>query len=251
MAKLNQMIAVRKGLNARVDRAVTDVYHQFQKAALFQGITRVYTPRNDDGEQLPPESQTVQRSVEQGLQTTADELNNLWDAVATVDYANTVAKADVVLATDDDVVVLVRAAPVPFLLFLRKQLEDLRTQLGKAPTLDPTVRWSASQYGALLGQHETEPVTTLRTTKVVEPVVAYPATDKHPAQVQMVSKDVVAGEWSTVRLSTSLPESRRRAILSRISDVLDAVNMAVESANDREVEQVQVGEGILDFILDN
>ena len=60
MAKLNQIIAVEKGVKSAVSREVTDNYHQLQKAALLTGISRTYTPRDDEGDKLPAEYTKVQ-----------------------------------------------------------------------------------------------------------------------------------------------------------------------------------------------
>lgn len=133
MAKLNQMLAVRKGLRDRTARAVTDIYHALQKPVLYMGLSRTYQPREDEGEQLPGERQIVQRSVEKDLQASAVALTRLVDAVATVDVANMTATAPIRLGGE----VVIDPLPVATLLFLEKQLIGWRTQVSKVPVLDP------------------------------------------------------------------------------------------------------------------
>lgn len=52
--KLCEVIAVASGKKGDVEKAVTEIYHKFQKPDLFDGLQRTYRPRTDDGESLPP-----------------------------------------------------------------------------------------------------------------------------------------------------------------------------------------------------
>ena len=61
--KLNQVIAVVSGQKSEAEKALTEVYHAFQKGELFTGLARTYTPRNaDDGDAKPPERKAAQAS---------------------------------------------------------------------------------------------------------------------------------------------------------------------------------------------
>lgn len=53
MTKLNQILAVEKGVKSDTQRKVTDAYHTIQKNALLSGISRTYQPVDDEGEDLP------------------------------------------------------------------------------------------------------------------------------------------------------------------------------------------------------
>src|SRR3954469_9349739 len=117
MARLNQIIAVEKGVKSRSFQELTEAHHVLQKPALLAGISRTYRPKDEEGEQLPPESTRVQVKSEQVLEATAEILTKLFDVVATKDWANCAAKADVVV----DGRTLVQDAPVTYLLFLEKQ----------------------------------------------------------------------------------------------------------------------------------
>ncbi len=50
MAKLNQIIAVEKGVKSGSLRELTDAHHALQKPALLAGISRTYQPKDEDGE---------------------------------------------------------------------------------------------------------------------------------------------------------------------------------------------------------
>lgn len=59
-AKLNQIIAIEKGIKARANSEITDVHKINQKPALFSGFAKTYQSTDENGEKLPAESQRVQ-----------------------------------------------------------------------------------------------------------------------------------------------------------------------------------------------
>lgn len=242
MAKLNQMIAVRKGLSSRTARAITDIYHCFQKPALYAGLARVYQPREENGETFPTERQIVQRNVEDDLQTTATILSKFWDVMATVDWANQDAKGSVEIGGT----VVLPDAPVSFLLFLEKQLVDLRTQVYKAPTLDPETVWHADSAN---GGARSEEVMTTRARKVPRVITKAPATDKHPAQTEVFMTDEIVGDWTLTRFSGALTAARKAQILARIDAMSDGVKKAVEEANNLGVGQMEVGNDLFEYLF--
>lgn len=71
MAKLNQIIAVEKGVKAKSHQDLTAAHQGLQKPALLSGIARTYQPKDEEGEQLPPESTRVQVRAEDVLRETA------------------------------------------------------------------------------------------------------------------------------------------------------------------------------------
>ncbi|MGH3938182.1 MAG: hypothetical protein ACRDTG_06040 [Pseudonocardiaceae bacterium] len=137
MTRLNQIIAVEKGTKNTSYAQVTALHHDAQKTAPLAGISRVYRPRDEEGEQLPPEAVRVQIKADDLIGRLTTTLTRLFDVTATKDWANREATADVVV----DGEVLVVDAPVTWLLFLEKQLTDLHTFVTKLPTLDPSEQW--------------------------------------------------------------------------------------------------------------
>ena len=243
MTKLNQIVAVEKGVKSTTTRELTDVHRSLGKTALLQGIARDYTPRDDEGERLPSERTKVQTTADKALDAAAGALTRLFDVTATKDYGNQHASADVVV----DGNVLVEAAPVPFLLFLEKALTDLHTFVTKLPVLDPAENW---QYDANSGAFKTDPVGTTRTKKVPRNHVKAEATDRHPAQVELYYEDVVVGTWSTVKFSGALPAARVRDLVDRVEKLQTAVKFAREEANATEIENKRVGNAIFDYLFE-
>lgn len=243
MTKLNQVIAVEKGVKNKAERDFTDAHRRVQAQPLLSGIARSYQPRNDEGEALPPESTQVQVKAEDALKDVSSSLTRLFDVTATKDYGNTVAKADVTV----DGTVLVGNAPVTYLLFLEKQLVNVWTFVKKLPVLDSSETW---EHDPNTDTHKTAVVKTTRTKKVPRNHVKAEATDKHPAQVELYYEDVVVGDWSTTKFSGALPASRVNELLRRVEKLQDAVKFAREEANSTVVTDVKPGEAVFGYLFD-
>ncbi|MGH3390132.1 MAG: hypothetical protein ACRDOO_14785 [Actinomadura sp.] len=242
MAKLNQIIAVEKGVKSKSFREMTEAHHSVQKPAMLAGISRTYQPKDEEGEQLPPESTRVQVKAEEVLTETAKTLTRLFDVTATKDWANCSAKADVIV----DGQPLLRDVPIPYLLFLEKQLVDLHTFVKKLPVLDSAEAWTLD---ASSDCWKTEAVRTIRTKKVPRNHVKAEATDKHPAQVEVYYEDIPVGYWTTVKFSGALPARRVNEILDRVEKLQHAVKFAREEANGTEVTDQRVGDTIFGYLL--
>lgn len=240
--KQNQVIAVLKGTKADANKVITEVYHRLQKAALLEGIARSYTPKNEDGDQLPPESTRVQVRVSDALNEATAAFVRLFDTTATLEYGNTTARADVVVGGK----VLFKDAPVPYLLFLEKQLVDIRTLALKLPVLDPSQEWN---YDQNTDTFATPPVRTTRTKKVPRNHVKAPATDKHPAQVELYYEDEIVGTWTQIKYSGALPQKVVTQYLARIDELTQAVKMAREEANSTVVQDQHVGQAVFDYLF--
>lgn len=242
MARLNQIIAVEKGVKSRSFQELTEAHQLLQKPALLAGISRTYRPKDEEGEQLPPEATRVQVKAETVLRQTAEILTRLFDVTATKDWTNCIARADVVL----DGQVLLKDVPVSYLLFLEKQLVDLHTFVKKLPTLDASETWVFDQSADCWA---TEPVQTVKTKKIPRNHVKAEATEKHPAQVEVYYEDVTVGYWRTIKFSGALPARRVNELLSRVERLQQAVKFAREEANNAEAQDQKVSEKIFQFLF--
>ena len=241
--KLNQVIAIEKGAKAENSSTITKLHRFSDNPPLFDGFSKTYRPKDDDGDRFPDESHRVQVRVADVLEAVSKSVGELFDVVATKDYGNTIAKADVKL---EDGTILLEGAPTPFLLFLEKQLNDLGTVVGQLPELDEGVEWIPDDDSGL---HRSAEIETQKTRKVEEPLVLHPPTAEHPAQTKAVTRDVVIGYWTTTKLSGAMPATKKKEKLRKIREVQRAVKMAREEANMTDVERKDVGSKILDFIF--
>ncbi len=242
MAKLNQIIAVEKGVKSRSFQELTEAHHALQKPTLLSGISRTYRPKDEEGETLPPESTKVQVKSEDVLRQTAGILTRLFDVTASKDWANCVAKASVVVEGRT----ILSDVPITYLLFLEKQLTDIHTFVKKLPVLDASESWV---FDASADCWATEPVQTLRTKKIPRNHVKAEATDKHPAQVEVYYEDVTVGFWRTLKFSGAMPAKRVNELLERVEKLQAAVKFAREEANAAEATEQKVGERFFEYLL--
>jgi hypothetical protein len=240
--KLNQIIAVEKGVKSKSFQELTEAHHAVQKVALLSGISRSYQPKDEEGEQLPPESTRVQLQTEDLLGRVAETLTRLFDVTATKDWSNLTARADVKV----DGQTIARDVPVTYLLFLEKQLTDLHTFVKKLPVLDAAESWVRDDS---TDSWKTEAVRTIRTKKVPRNHVKAEATEKHPAQVDVYYEDIAVGYWTTVKFSGALPAKRVNDLLDRVLKLQTAVKFAREEANDVEVTDQKVGAAVFGYLF--
>lgn len=242
--KLNQVVAIKKGVKSRVYAELSELYKQSQKVDLYNGFHKVYKKKDEEGEDLPGERKKVQLNAEEVVKKVESLLSEEMDVEASVEYSNQKASADVVV----DGKVILTAAPISYLLQLEKQLNDIHTMIDKIPVLDDTEDWGRD---AVVGLHRSNPVETHRTKKIQKALVMYPATDKHPAQTQLVSEDIVVGYWETTKSSGAFTPGRKQQLLNNVRKLLKAVKAAREVANEHAAIEVSVAAPIFDFLLNS
>ena len=242
MPKLCQIIAVEKSIKNKKHTGVTELYQKLQKPALLSGISRTYKPKEEEGEQLPPENSKVQLSAASVVADAAKLMTELFDITATKDFANCDAKAAVVVGE----IKIAEDVPVSYLLFLEKQLVDVHTLISKLPTLDPSEDWAFDPNSNCFASR---PAETVRTKKIPKVLVKAPATQQHQAQTEVFAEDVAVGNWRTVKFSGAMPAQKVAEMLERVEKLQKAVKFAREEANSREVSQVRVGEKVFNYLM--
>lgn len=241
-AKLNQIIAVEKGIKNRANEIVTQLYHAVQKPALFSGLRKTYKPVNDEGERFPEQRQNVQFVFGDVLSQFSDSKAELMKITARKDWTNAQASADVSV----DGKVILSNVPVTYLLFLEKQLQDVRTVISNLPLRDPTEEWDKGSDGIFRTANSIE---TIKTRKEETPLVLSVATDKFPAQVQVITKDVTVGSWEETKFSGAISKTERDDLLGRAESFYQAVKQARQEANMvDEIPSPDVGKAVFDFI---
>jgi hypothetical protein len=242
MSKLNQIIAIEKDVKNKFARQETDLHRTVQIETLLNGITRTYSPRDENGETRPTEATLVQVRVEDVLKQLAKAAERVFDVTLTKEAANAEAKADIVV----DGALLLENVPVTYLLFLEKQLVNLNTFVAKLPTLSPAVTWSKDEN---TGTYVTEPTQKVSTKKIPQSFEKSPATDRHAAQVEMYYEDKIVGDWTTVLSSGAIPQVRKSELLDRLDKLSAAVKFAREEANNTVVTDRQAAGAVFTYLL--
>jgi hypothetical protein len=241
--RLHTIAALHKGGKERAHLELTALHKESQKPALYSGLSKRYTPFDEEDLDRPMETN---ERVQLRAQDVADMLYGimqpLWDTEATLDATNQKANADLVV----DGVTLAHEVPATYLLFLQKQLDYVRTFIEKLPTLPLTEDWV---YDPAVGHYVTLPVKTVSNRKKTVPLVLHPGNDRHPPQVQAHQEDVPVGTWETVKRSGALPVDVKGRMLRRVNILQDAVKAARERANMTPVVDLKPAATLLDFLL--
>jgi len=240
--KLHQLLAIEKDIKVREHKKLTDLYHIAKKPSFFAGFTRTFRPSVDDGETLPAERQIVQQRADELLKQGLDAFAAMINAAGSKDVSNLSAIADVVV---DDVVVM-SGVPATHLLHLEKALIELRSFISELPELDPAEEWIEDQGNRLF---RTALTSQGRTKKVQKPLVLFPATDKHPAQTQLITEDIIVGFWDTVKFSGGISLVEKFNLLNKLTKLMDAVKVAREAANGVEADGLHYGTAIKHYML--
>ena len=170
MAKLNQILAIEKGIKTRVYAAFTELHQATQKPALMNGFHKSYQPRDEEGETYPAESQKVQHNAGEVLERVGKDLAELFGITAAKDWANCTARADVVV----DGKTVLESVPATYLLFLEKP--TLRSAHGRHEDERASTPAATGTSDPGTGLYKTEPSLTQRTKKVQRPITLCEAT---------------------------------------------------------------------------
>lgn len=239
--RLNQLLAIEKGVKQQAQKELTDLHRVSQKEELYEGLSRTYEPLDEEGERFPSESKIVQQRASDILAEVAKLERKVIDVTYAKDETNTAARADIEIDG-----LKIDNVPATHLLWLEKRLEDIHTFIAKLPTLDPSVAWhddSAQNCKA------TEPVITHKSKKIPRNHVKAEATEQHPAQVEVYHEDKVIGNWTNIRYSGRLSVQRKKQLIERVQALQAAMKQAREKANMTEVVSRDVGKQMMDWLF--
>lgn len=251
MAELHELLAVEKDVRGTGTKIIEETINTFSKKhQLFSTHSKLYTPLKDDDKDCPEEEKPAPiTTVGDKLDYFQGHMVRLFDVILQKEFANTEANADIVIElNDEDKIVLAEKVPVVALVQLENIFELLRTKIyDSIPTLDPMKTWKEDS-NAGIGRFISETTAKQRTSKINKPVVLYPATDKHPAQVQLATEDIVVGTWETTYYSGMISPAEKSSIMKRVDMILEALRKARARANKAPVTKKKIGDRLFKFI---
>lgn len=247
MPKLHQIVALAEGKKTRAQTTITKVYRDVQKStgdsSPYTGFEKTYQPLDEvNGDKYPNESKRVQARVQESLKEAIDTWTDLWDTLLTQDIANQNATSNITV----EGATLALEIPVTHLMWLEKQLTEVANVIEKLPTLDNAHEW---EYSKQADAYVTPPIQTIKTKKIPVPLVKAPATDKHPAQVEVYNEDRTVGHWTTRHFSGAIEAKAKREYLERVRKLQEAVKVARTKANDIDAKEVKQAQGLLNYIF--
>jgi hypothetical protein len=243
--KLQEILNIEPSIKEKGVLIIKEGENTFKnKSEHFSGFYKTFLPSEEGGVNFPPESKHVVETVENKLDYIFKSVNQMIDVELMKEFTNTTTKADLILPNGK---VLLKDAPAPAFLFLEKAIVSLRNMVKLTPTLPPDEIWKEHPNKDRIWK--TDEIKTAKTQKEQVPIVMYPATEFHPAQTQMISKDVRVGEWSSIKESGAIPVEIKAKWLNNLDILENAIKKAKARANDCEIVDVKVAKAIQEFIF--
>ena len=243
MSKLHALLAVEPDKKGVAEKILTETIATFSKKMdHFYGQLRHYETQNEEDEMFADEKKEMVTTVKDKVEYTESSLTDLVDLLYQKEDANLSAKADL----DVDGLTLAKDIPATVLLNLESRLKVIRQMYMEIPTLSPDEEW---EFDSSTNTYKSKPKVTYITKKVQEALVLYPATDKHPAQVKEITKDIRQGTWTTTKWSGAITPVQKSELLARVDKLVQAVKVARVKANDQEVDtSKRIGKKLFDYI---
>lgn len=252
MPKLHEVIAVKDDRKRAAAKFIQEAATTFIKRQdHFDAKQVIFEPVSEEFASAVQETEHTEMvtTVRNKLNFVEGHIINFLDVSFQQESANMEAKADIVIdAADGSEVKLIENVPVVFLVQLESYLGDLRKVVyDNIPTLDPKIAWEKDDTENNVWKQK-RPIESQKTKKVSKPIVLYPATDKHPAQTQLINEDIVVGK--TVRTSSTgkFSPKEKSDMLDRIDRLVSAVKKARSRANSTDAPKMKIGKKIFDFI---
>lgn len=242
---LHELLAVEGDLDGAHQKIVEETRVTFtKKAEHFMGFHKKLEIVVDDGIKHPEEFKAIDTTVQAKLDHMKKTEIRYFDALLQKEATNQIAYADLII----DGVTIAEALPATFLLGMETRLKHLRSAYEVIPTIQPGIEWVLDPTQ---GDHiymTAKPSEKLKTETVIEPVVLYPATKEHPAQVKEVSKVNIVGKYVQFNWSGMITPAEKSVLLGKMDKLIRAFKQARQRANTSEVVRRTVGAEIFAYI---
>jgi hypothetical protein len=216
-----------------------------KKTDHFDGIKKIYVPKEEDTDMVPPEGREVISTVKEQLDYIATSFVKSLDATVSKEQTNSSGRAMADLKVGEKTFKLSATS----LLALEKNLIKYRDLCKVLPVLDESKIWMKDE-STNRDIKKTEKQVTYRSMKKKVPLLLSPATDKFQAQVQIQEIDSQCGQYEQTLYSGRIFSLAKSNLLAKIDDLLLAVKKAREEANQVEAEQMKIGQAIVDYFND-
>jgi len=249
MGKLHELLAVEsdvKGLQKKINSETEKAFEDKNK--YFEGKVKTYVAFDSNDKDCPEtEKKFPVYTVKEKIAYHLDHFQKLVDVIHQQETTNTLAKADVILVDEDgNEETLLTNVPVVSLLNLERELGELRRVMGKTPTLDPAMNWDKDS--STENWFKTTPISRTRKRNQKKAIVLYPATDKHPAQTQLIDEDIPVGVFSEEFISSCITPTEKSSFLSKLDKLIVGVKKARARANQADASTDKIGLKITNFL---
>lgn len=245
MAKMHELLAVESDTKGQYNKMIEETIKVFKDKHIFQGFVRTLKMFDEnDSSQNNTERSEIGSTVPKRLDYTGQFITRFLDVLLQKETTNQKASADIVV----DGVIIAESVPATFLLGLENRLKELRVLYERIPTLDISVAWEpADDIGPGIFRQKF-PEEAMKTKKKFQYQILVEATEHHPAQVEKWEDQVPVGKYSKQNWCSMITSTRKAEFLDNIDKLSHAVKKARQRANSTEVEKVNIGKKLMDFI---
>lgn len=249
--RLHELLAAERTPNSAWEYMLTETMHKFKTpATFFEGHSKSLrmieeSPQNKDIEAQAREEKPVTTTVFDTLEYALEIYRQMEDLQFQKNTTNQRAVGTVLFRGTP----LLTELPVDQLLGLEARLKKIRELYMHIPTLDATKHWIPD---TAMGAHicvVKHPEETTKTDKQIVPVELAPATDRHPAQVQPMHKDVVVGRFTTLKRTGAATTQQKADAIKLVDELTVEIKKARMRANETEVVTGYIGQTLVDLLL--
>lgn len=250
MGVLHELLAVEKDAKDVLTKILEETLKTFsQRSSHFVESRKTYRPFKEGDKDIPEqEFSPMATTVKDKLDYAQGSIIRFIDIELQKESSNQKATADVIVELPDGKTeTVIEAAPVTWLVQMETLLERIRKVYSNIPTLNPNEVWNEDKTRDNVWITK-EPIIKVRTKKVPTVIEKSKATDKFPAQTEIVHTDEPVGEFTQSSASGALSPKQKSQLLDRIDRLVTAVKIARSKANGQEVESKKIGLNIFNFI---
>ena len=190
--KLYELLAVEQDRKNKSNLSIGEAKKTFTKNdPYFDGMVKKYVSLEEDNEQIPDETKEMVKTVKQQLEEVLEDAVTAIDATLSKEETNAsgTAKAELIVGETN-----FGTFSATSLLALESQVSKILDLYQAIPTLESTKKWN---FDKQTNTYKTEEEVKFRSIKRPKVIVKYEATDKHPAQTELLSLDFQVGKYVT------------------------------------------------------
>jgi hypothetical protein len=248
-AKLHEVLAVEQSVKQVWENTSKETIKTFKdKPAVFVGHEKTFNPFNEGDSQTAGvvDRKALDTTVKKRLSYTLNSMVKYFDVLAQKERTNQDARADVILP---DGTVLLNEMPATLLLGLESKLKQVRAILAVMPTRELGVEWEEDPDHGEDIYRTKHAIETVKDVKSIEYRVVVQPTEHHPAQVKDVPIQKAIGKYSMTKWSGMISAAEKSKYLERIDTLMRAVGKARRRANSVEVNKVNIGRKVSDYLM--
>lgn len=242
--ELHQLLAAANERDKQAASLINEAKKTFDnKSNHYDGRRKQYSPDNESEDRIVDELEeiVIVDTVKSKLDYLSKFIVNSVDSIISKEETNASGTTNATITIGNHDFTLSAIG----LLALEKKLVSLRDLYKKIPTLDPSKVWT---YNEEERRYESKPTHRNRLKKENKAVVVVQATDKFPAQTQIIPVEKKTGVYEEIFYSSKISVRQKAEMIDRIDEILDKCAIAKAKGNKAEVKEVKIGSTLLNYI---